>query len=96
MPAQLSTRGRKAALALAKDLREQFGRELREARLRTGMSQTDVGRITKKGQTYVSEIELGQANLTLDTMLLLAQAVGLDVAVTTSPARTQTKQASSA
>ena len=83
------------ALATAKSLREQFGRELREARLRNGMSQTDVGRITKTGQTYVSSIELGQANLTLDTMLLLARAVGLDVAMTTCPARPRTKRLSS-
>ena len=44
---------------MAKSLREQFGRDVREARLRAGLSQTEVGTTTGKGQTYVSEIELG-------------------------------------
>jgi ribosome-binding protein aMBF1 (putative translation factor) len=71
------------ARTLAKSLREQFGADIREARLRARMSQTDVGRVTGKGQTYVSEIELGQTNITIDTMLELAHAVGLDVVLIT-------------
>ena len=70
---------------MAKSLREQFGRDVREARLRAGLSQTEVGTTTGKGQTYVSEIELGLADLTLDTMFLIAQSVGLEVVMTTRP-----------
>jgi transcriptional regulator with XRE-family HTH domain len=57
---------------MAKSLREQFGRDVREARLRAGLSQTEVGKTTGKGQTYVSEIELGLANLTLHSPRLAA------------------------
>jgi transcriptional regulator with XRE-family HTH domain len=64
---------------MAKSLREQFGREIREARLQAGMSQTDLGELINKAQTYVSELEHGQINLTIDTMLLMAHAVGLKV-----------------
>ena len=74
-----STPSRKTALALAKSLREQFGREIREARLQAGMSQTDLGKLINKAQTYVSELEHGHINLTIDTMLLMAHAVGLKV-----------------
>jgi transcriptional regulator with XRE-family HTH domain len=80
---------------MAKEAREQFGRDLREARLRAGLSQTNVGQKTLKGQAYVSEIEAGKANVTLDTMFLMADAVGLEVVVTTRPTPSRPKASSS-
>ena len=79
LPTKRSASSRKVALAMAKSLREQFGREIREARLQAGMSQTDLGERINKAQTYVSELEHGHINLTIDTMLLMAHAVGLKV-----------------
>ena len=56
-----------------------FGANLREARRKAKLTQTDVQKLTGIQQHYISEIENGVWNVTLDTMTTLAQAVGTDV-----------------
>ena len=79
---------------MAKDLRVKLGAAIRDSRLKAGLSQAEVGKLTRKGQPYQSEIELGNVNLTLDTLLLVAAAVGLEIDVVTRPAQPSIKPSS--
>jgi transcriptional regulator with XRE-family HTH domain len=68
-----------ARLALAeKQLRELFGRNVREARQRAGLTQADVGDIIGSGQPFVGAVERGEQNVQLATIVRLAYAVRTD------------------
>jgi transcriptional regulator with XRE-family HTH domain len=55
--------------------RKIFARNFRRARLEAKLSQRDVHRLTGIAQSHVSEIETGQVNICLDTIVKLAQLV---------------------
>ena len=57
------------------EARALFGRRLKEARLRKGMTQAELSRLTGIAQPDVSQIERGLANCTIETMEKLAAAV---------------------
>jgi DNA-binding XRE family transcriptional regulator len=61
-----------------KRLQQLLGRNLREARLRAGLTQTDVANIVASSQPYVGAIERGEMNVQLSTLLRLAYAVRVD------------------
>jgi transcriptional regulator with XRE-family HTH domain len=54
----------------------EFGRRLREARRRAGLSQAEVAARLGIGQRYVSRVELGTENITLSACVRFARAVG--------------------
>jgi transcriptional regulator with XRE-family HTH domain len=55
----------------------EFGRRLREARRRAGLSQAEVAkRLGGIRQSYVSRVELGTENITLSACAKFAQAMG--------------------
>jgi transcriptional regulator with XRE-family HTH domain len=54
----------------------EFGRRLREARKRAGLSQAEVAARLGIRQGYVSRVELGTENITLSACVRFAQAVG--------------------
>jgi transcriptional regulator with XRE-family HTH domain len=58
-------------------LSQRFGRCVRQLRLETGLSQTEFGERCGFYQTYLSRIETGQANPTLNAMEVIATALGL-------------------
>jgi transcriptional regulator with XRE-family HTH domain len=62
-------------------LREGIGRQLRQARLDAGVTQVNLAAELGMGSTYVSEIENGYKNITLDTLAGIANNLGLDVKV---------------
>jgi transcriptional regulator with XRE-family HTH domain len=55
--------------------REIFGQNFREARMRVGLSQRDVHRLTGVAQSHISEIETGVSNISIDTMVKLSTTV---------------------
>jgi transcriptional regulator with XRE-family HTH domain len=63
------------------DLRRNFGENLRAARLKAGLSQSELGRRVGRSQQYISLVEVGSENLTLDTMSMLAKIVEQDVII---------------
>jgi len=63
------------------DLQTMFGRNLRAARMAQGLKQADLAEKAGINQQYVSSIEAGQINLTLDTVKRLAAALGQDALV---------------
>lgn len=56
-----------------------FGANLRAARERSGLTQAAFGREIGMDQSYLSRIEQGTVNLTVETMVQLANAVNADV-----------------
>ena len=79
MPAKQVANPSKRADNTRENLRALFGANFRQARLKAKLTQAAVEELTGIRQHYVSEIEYGLHNLTLDTMTTLAQAVGTDV-----------------
>ncbi len=63
----------------AAEMRGLFGTNLRQLRLKAKLTQVELARRTGIQQHYISEIENGLHNITLDTMTALAGAVGADV-----------------
>jgi transcriptional regulator with XRE-family HTH domain len=60
-------------------LRILFGSNLRRARLRAKLTQADVEARAGIRQHYISEVENGIHNVTIDTMTALARAIDSDV-----------------
>lgn len=52
-----------------------FGRNLRVAREKLNLSQRDIHHLTGVAQSHISEIETGQSNISVDTMVKLATIV---------------------
>ena len=60
-------------------LTQRLGSCVRELRLATGMSQVEFGERCGFYQTYLSRIETGKANPTLNAIEVIATALGLTV-----------------
>jgi transcriptional regulator with XRE-family HTH domain len=79
MPVKRAGSSSKRTEGTLESMRALFGANLRQARLKAKLTQTDVQQLTGIRQHYISEIENGVRNLTLDTMTTLAQAIGTDI-----------------
>ena len=64
---------------LSAELQHAFGRNVRAARLKLNLTQTDLAERCGIKQHRISQIELGQANVTLGTLARLAKAFGDEV-----------------
>jgi transcriptional regulator with XRE-family HTH domain len=60
-------------------LQQQFGALVRSLRLQRGLNQTDLAVTCGFYQTYLSRIEQGKANPTLNAIEVIANALGLTV-----------------
>ena len=61
-----------------KDAITQFGKNLREVRLKKELSQGDVSRILKVHRSYISGLERGMRNPSLLTVQKIAKALGVN------------------
>lgn len=59
--------------------REVFARNLRRARRLRDVSQEELALRANLSRTYVSQVESGSRNVSIDNMSLLAQAVGVSL-----------------
>lgn len=59
------------------DIRRLVGKNVRRCRLASGLSQEELGARIRADQGYVSRIEAGQVNLTLDTITLIGRALSV-------------------
>ena len=60
------------------DLNEQFGKKLAYIRNRRNLSQMQLAEIIDKNFNYISRIERGKANVTMNLIKLLADALDID------------------
>ena len=75
--------------AETQELREQIGRQLRQARLDTGHTQVNMAAEIGMPSKYLSDVGTGKHNITLDTLAGIASFLGLDVKVEFVPKRTR-------
>lgn len=61
--------------------RERIGRELRKAREKAGLTLRQLADITGIAFNHIGRIERGKYNVTLDTLSILAQALGMEVGI---------------
>jgi transcriptional regulator with XRE-family HTH domain len=62
------------------------GREIRNARLRAGMTQAQVAERLEASAPYVSGLEHGKGNMTIGQLAAIADAVGVELHVELRPA----------
>jgi CheY-like chemotaxis protein/DNA-binding XRE family transcriptional regulator len=67
-------------LIAQQDLKKGFGAELKRRRIETGISQERLAELADLHRTYISAVESGKRNLTLESIQRLAQALGASVA----------------
>jgi transcriptional regulator with XRE-family HTH domain len=65
---------------LVMEIKKRFGLAVREHRNRLGVSQEELAMRIGADQAYVSRIEAGQMNVTLETVEQIGSALGIDVA----------------
>jgi transcriptional regulator with XRE-family HTH domain len=58
---------------VSEQMRILIGQNCRAARIKAGLSQGDIAERTGLPQSYISAIEQGKVNLTLETMMILAR-----------------------
>lgn len=61
------------------DLKKEFGAELKRRRMESGISQERLAELADLHRTYISAVESGKRNLTLESIQRLAQALGASV-----------------
>ena len=64
---------------LRKQVREKFGRKIKELRLALELSQEELGLRIDADQAYISRLEKGVINPTLETITDIAEALKLEV-----------------
>jgi transcriptional regulator with XRE-family HTH domain len=62
------------------DVTERFGRRLREVRTRVGISQERLAELAGLHRTYVSSVERGGRNISLENIEALSNALGVTMA----------------
>ncbi len=62
------------------ELNREFGSRLRELRVRTHLSQSDLAKAASLSRTSVVNIEQGRQGVSLSTLFRLASALGCDAA----------------
>lgn len=61
------------------EIKKRFGLAVRARREALGISQEELAMRIEADQAYVSRVEAGQMNVTLETMAEIAAAMGVDV-----------------
>jgi transcriptional regulator with XRE-family HTH domain len=68
-------------------IKNNLGRRVRELRHYSKMSQADLADEAETRRALISEIERGEANPTLDSIISIAMALGVDLADLFDPRR---------
>jgi len=88
MSVKRTTGPRRAAKSEApSEVQREFGQRLKEARIAADLTLAELAERTGTQRSYISEIEHGHRNATIETMSKLAAAIGLELNILLSPAR---------
>lgn len=60
------------------DIKQRVGQQIREARLKAGLTQKEVGAKLGVTEGAYNRYESGQQNLTIDTIHKICKAIGVD------------------
>jgi transcriptional regulator with XRE-family HTH domain len=61
------------------DIKEKFGQRVKTLRKEKGMSQEELAEKSGLNRPYISAIEQGKRNVSLEVMDKLAEAIGIDI-----------------
>ena len=61
------------------DYKKLFGSNVRTFRKRKGLKQEELAKLCGLSRTYISEVELGKKNISLENMVVLAVGLGVNV-----------------
>lgn len=56
-----------------------FGKNIRKLRIERGISQEDFAELCELHRTYISDIELGKRNVSLENIARIAKAFGMTI-----------------
>ena len=62
-----------------KTYRKEFGHKVKSMRKQNGLSQEELAERSKLHRNYISDVERGQRNLSLDAILKLAMGLGIHI-----------------
>jgi transcriptional regulator with XRE-family HTH domain len=62
-----------------KSYRKEFGHKVKSVRKQNGLSQEELAERSKLHRNYISDVERGQRNLSLDAILKLAMGLGIHI-----------------
>jgi transcriptional regulator with XRE-family HTH domain len=62
-----------------RDIRKNFGLRLKKLRISKGISQEKLGELADLHRTYISEVERGKRNISLDNIYILSKALGVTI-----------------
>ncbi len=62
------------------DVQIKFGMKLRETRKKKGISQEKLAELAGLHRTYISSVERGERNVTIETIQKCAEALGVSMA----------------
>jgi transcriptional regulator with XRE-family HTH domain len=62
------------------DVKVRFGNKLKEVRTKAGVSQEKLAELAGLHRTYVSTVERGLRNISLENIEKLAEALGVEIA----------------
>jgi len=60
-------------------IRIRYGKAVRDARIKKGMSQERLADLSELHRTYISDIELGKRNVSIDNIEKIADALGMKI-----------------
>jgi len=58
------------------DIKRQFGKRIKEFRLKKGISQEKLSELSGLHRTYISDVELGKRNISLENIQNISKALG--------------------
>lgn len=58
-----------------KNEKEQLGKNLKEFRLKAGLSQEELADISSLHRTYIGSVERGERNISLENIVILSRAL---------------------
>lgn len=61
------------------DIKQKFGKRLKELRLQKGLSQEALANIADLDRTYIPSIEKGERNVSITVIEKLAKALNIDI-----------------
>lgn len=64
---------------MSKDILTRYGQALRKVRLEQGMSQEELAELCDLHRTYISDVELGKRNLSLENIERIARVFSMSL-----------------
>lgn len=65
---------------MKRDIKKVIGENIRKYRQNLGISQEELGHKAKLHRTYIGGVERGERNITVESLIRISDALGVDIA----------------